>query len=543
MYSYRPAAAPKKDRRDVVHRWQFGVCAGESLQPRCAHKWASLSCEDQCLFPTYADIVTQAEDATKKGLTTAYYAKSPFKAPRAPLHNPPKWWKVHSHKSGNSLYNLYTMTLRMHLRPPLNPSWLARFIIMWVIAALSSGCNGRATPTPPVEPLPTKTPAAQPVASETAVPATNDQLVVWLPAFTGIAGEGSAGSLLTNVFHQFEQSNPSIRLDVQVKADSGTAGLFNFLRSAQEVAPSILPDLVLINTQQLWQIVDLGMVVALAEEELTGDANFFRVANDSVRYRTQIVGIPYTVDIIHLAYDGDAVESPPTSWAEVTEGDQTYLFPAAEGGTTSAALLHYVAAGGTLLEDGSITSPEALERYFNFLVETRAKDVIPATVLDMPGYNAVWRAFAENRADLALVQVLQFYPNATGIKPPSYAAAPTLDGEPLSIADTWAFAILTEDAQRRRLALALIEELLAPEVQGPWSQSVARLPSQPASLALWTQAGGYRDFVQTMLDGAVSPPNGVAFADFARRLHTAQAALIRGDLTVEAAIASMVVVE
>jgi ABC-type glycerol-3-phosphate transport system substrate-binding protein len=430
------------------------------------------------------------------------------------------------------------MTLQIHLRPSLYPFWLAL-----LIAALLSGCNGRATPTPPVEPPPTETPAAQPVASEPAVPATNDQLVVWLPAFTGIASEGSAGSLLTNVFHQFEQNNPSIRLDIQVKADAGTAGLFNFLRSAQQVAPSILPDLVLINTQQLWQIVDLGMVVALEEEELSGNANFFRVANDSVRYRTQIVGIPYTVDITHLAYDGDAIESPPASWAELTAGDETYLFPAAEGGTTTAALLHYVAAGGTLLEDGSITSPEALENYFNFLVEMRANDMIPATVLDMPGYNAVWRAFAENRADLALVQVLQFYPNATGIKPPSYAPTPTLNGEPHAIADTWAFAILTEDAQRRRLALALIQELLAPEVQGPWSQSVARLPSQPASLALWTQATSYRDFVQAMLDEAVSPPNGAAFADFARRLHTAQAALIRGDLTVEAAIASMVVVE
>jgi hypothetical protein len=41
----------------------------------------------------------------------------------------------------------------------------------------------------------------------------------------------------------------------------------------------------------------------------------------------------------------------------------------------------------------------------------------------------------------------------------------------------------------------------------------------------------------------VAIPNGPAFADFARRLHTAQAGILRGELSVEGAIASMVVVE
>jgi ABC-type glycerol-3-phosphate transport system substrate-binding protein len=139
--------------------------------------------------------------------------------------------------------------------------------------------------------------------------------------------------------------------------------------------------------------------------------------------------------------------------------------------------------------------------------------------------------------------VTQFYPNATGIKPPSYAIVPTRNGEPITIADTWAFAILTEDAQRRQLALALINELLVPEVQGPWSQVVARLPSQPASLAIWTQANEYRAFSEELLANAVAPPNGPGFADFSRRLHAAQAGIIRGELTVEAALESMVVLE
>jgi ABC-type glycerol-3-phosphate transport system substrate-binding protein len=416
--------------------------------------------------------------------------------------------------------------------------WLG---LTWLL--LTAGCGQRATPTPVPLLSPTPTTVAEPVAVETAIAVANDQLVVWLPAFTGIATESSAGTILTNAFHQFEQRNPTVRLDIQAKADVGAASLFNFLRSAQQVAPTILPDVVLINTQQLWQIVDLGIVVALDDEELLPAIDFFPVTRDAVLYRAQTVGIPYTTDVTHLVYDGDIIETPPKTWTELFSNEQAILFPATEIGTSNVTLLQYVGAGGGLLEDGGISDPQILEEFFTFLAQAHEQEIILAEALDMPGFNAVWRAFAEDGSDLATVQVMQFYPNATGINPPSYDIVPTRNGEPITIAETWAFAILTEDAQRRRLALALISELLAPEIQGPWSQSVARLPSQPASLALWTQANDYRDFVQILLNNAVSPPNGPAFADFARRLHAAQAGIIREELTVEAAIESMVVIE
>jgi ABC-type glycerol-3-phosphate transport system substrate-binding protein len=415
-----------------------------------------------------------------------------------------------------------------------------------LLLLLITGCGALSTPTPlpSLQPQPPiGTPAVEPIVSETVVPDANDQLVVWLPAFTGITTEGSAGTIMTNAFHQFEQRNPTIKLDVQVKADAGTASLYNFLRSAQEVAPGILPDLVLINTQQLWQIVDLGMVKALSADELLTDEQFFPVARSAVVYHSQTIGIPYTLDVTHLVYDSAVLDSPPTTWTELLANNQAFLFPAAEIGTTNATLLQYIGAGGELLEDGSISDPEILKDFFTFIAQAHQRNIIPSAVLDLSSFNAVWRAFVADRNVLATVQMTQFYPNAAGINPPSYAIVPTRNGSSVTIADTWAFAILTEDQQRRQLALALINELLQPEVQGPWSQSVARLPSQPTSLAMWTQANNYRDFVQTLLDDAVSLPNGPAFADFARRLSAAQAGILRGELTVESAIESLVAID
>jgi ABC-type glycerol-3-phosphate transport system substrate-binding protein len=285
------------------------------------------------------------------------------------------------------------------------------------------------------------------------------------------------------------------------------------------------------------------MVTALSEDELLPDTEFFPVARAAVLYRTQTVGIPYAVDLVHLVYDGDEVATPPVSWTELLAGNYTLLFPAAENSTINATLLQYVGAGGELLEDGGISDPAVLEQFFAFVAQAYEQNVIPADVLDMSSFSAVWRAYTEDRGNLAAVQVSQFHPNAAGIKPASYGIVPTQNGASITIAETWAFAILTQDPKRRALALALIDELLAPEVQGQWSQFVARLPSQAEALALWTQATDYRDFVQQLLDDAISPPNGPAFADFARRLHSAQAGILREELTVETAVESVLLIE
>jgi ABC-type glycerol-3-phosphate transport system substrate-binding protein len=420
-----------------------------------------------------------------------------------------------------------------------------RGLLVTLMVAMVTACGNRTLPTP--TPLPPLTPTAliQPTTGTTPTTGSNgnDQLILWMPAFTGLASGGNAGTILSNAFHQFEQRNPNIKLDIQVKADSGTASLFNFLRSAQQVAPAILPDLVLINTQQLWQLVDLGIVKALTEDELL-DAELYPLTRSAILYNTQTMGIPYTIDLIHLAYAATEVGSPPSNWTEMLAADHPFIFPGAENALPTATLLQYVGAGGILLENGSVNDPAALEQLFTFVAQARERNIIPNTVVEISGFNSVWSAYTEQPGQLATVQVNQFSPNATGIDPPSYSHIPTRSGETVTIADTWAFAVLTQDVQRRQLILALVSELLAPEVQGPWSQFASRLPSQPAAFALWTtQPNGYNNFLQQLLDNAIVPPNGPAFADFARRLQAAQAGVLRNELTPAAAVNAILVVE
>ena len=105
-----------------------------------------------------------------------------------------------------------------------------------LLCALLTGCGNDATPTP-LPALPPTLEAAVPQATdETVVNTASDQLVVWLPAFTGFAAEGSAGTLLTNAFHQFEQRNPAVPDDLAVLGPEADASLVAEASAAARIA-------------------------------------------------------------------------------------------------------------------------------------------------------------------------------------------------------------------------------------------------------------------------------------------------------------------
>ena len=51
-----------------------------------------------------------------------------------------------------------------------------------------------------------------------------------------------------------------------------------------------------------------------------------------------------------------------------------------------------------------------------------------------------------------------------------------------------------------------------------------------ASVPRWSLAPAYREFLDAQLVTALAIPNGRAFAEFARRLQSIQAAVLRGEL-------------
>lgn len=410
--------------------------------------------------------------------------------------------------------------------------WLGVIILVTLCAACNPNQTAAPTATPaPAPPTATEANDGQPVAA--ALPNANRTLVVWAPDFAGVSRNDNAGNVLTSALRRFELSHPGLRLETHVKAETGTASLLNHLRSAQRVAPSILPDLVLINTQQLWQLVDIGLVPPLAPAEQPALTGYYPFAWNAVAYRERSYGFPYAAEVIQQVYNPETDYSPPTTWREALAGTGPWRYPAAGGGLfdNATVLLQYAGAGGVLMEDGSVSDPDALSAVFRFLTSARNQEVIPADVVETATFDEVWAAYVALPTGMVSVDSTNFLAHG-GVTPTGqFAPIPTENGQPLTIANTWALAILTSEETKRHDALELVAALLDPEVLGTWSQYANVLPTTQAALAQWAGLDNYTAFLDVQLNAAIALPNGTAFDSFATEVIQAQIGVLTGNLT------------
>ncbi|GIV76198.1 MAG: maltose ABC transporter substrate-binding protein [Litorilinea sp.] len=422
------------------------------------------------------------------------------------------------------------------------PWWmLAALVFLLVAGACRSPQAENPTSPSPALPPPDNRPGPPIAPDISSLPPREQQLVVWAPDFLEAGADDRERAILAAAYQRFEQAHNGVNLEVHIKAQFGTASMGNYLRSAQRVAPAILPDLVLLDTQQLWPLVDVGLIQPLDVANEVQIADFYQFTLDAVTYQGQVYGIPYLADVIHLVYDPNRVNPAPPTWEELLQRGPSYLMPlgGSDGYGNDSLLLQYVGAGGQLLENGGLSNPEALQAVLAFLHQAHSRGILPDTALTLADLDAVWTAFHAGAGAMAHVSAHTFLQDDGAGNGLGYAQVPTRQGLPATIARTWAFAILTNDPARRTLALALVQELLAPEVQGEWTALAHYLPSRRNSLEAWPDHGGYLDFLSRQLEVAVALPNGRAFAEFSRSIQSLQQAVLRGELTPEEALLQM----
>lgn len=414
-------------------------------------------------------------------------------------------------------------------------------LLLGIIGISVVGCRPDATP--PVLPA-----ALTPIALATPVQSALDQaapdapteqsrqLVLWTPEFFQPPDEPPT-VLLQTVYDQFRRNHPEVHLDIQIKAESGESGLYAFLRNAQSMAPTILPDVVLLDTAQLWQAAELGLIQPVQWDALHHTNDFFQFARTAASYRGEMIGIPYAADLIHLVYHTNQIAQLPTTWDTLLTTGGPYWFAAGKHDyPNESLLLQYVGAGGQLFEDGTVSNPEALTALFAFLLQAKTAGVLPEESLALKNTNDTWSTFAGQQtgfADASAHWVLAQQELVTDL---GFAQIPTINGAAVTIAHTWAFALVTPAPEQQQLALELIDQLLEPTVHSAWSRATRQLPTQMGVYATWLDSSPYYEFLQRQLDVAIALPNGPQFADFARRLQQAQEAVLLSQLSVEDAV-------
>lgn len=416
-------------------------------------------------------------------------------------------------------------------------------LLFLLCAASMSVISCRSDGTPPVlpaalTPVTIATPV-QPTLTLTApdtVTEQSRQLVLWVPEFFQPPDEPPT-TLLQTVYDQFRRNHPEVHLDIQIKAENGEPSLYAFLRNAQSMAPTILPDVVLLDTAQLWQAAELGLIQPVQWDVLHHTNDFFQFARTAASYQGQMIGIPYAADLIHLVYHTNQIAQLPTTWDTLLTTGGPYWFAAGKHDSPNESLLlQYVGAGGQLFEDGTVSNPDALAALFAFLLQAKAAGVLPEQILEFKNTIDTWSTFVGQQTGFADASAHWVLAQPEAVSDLGFAQIPTINGAAVTLARTWAFAVVTPAPEQQQLALELIDQLLEPTVHSAWSRATRQLPTQVSVYVTWLDSSPYYEFLQRQLDVAIALPNGPRFADFARRLQQAQEAVLLGQLSVEDAV-------
>jgi len=389
---------------------------------------------------------------------------------------------------------------------------LQALIVMLAVLSLVS-CDGPAL-TPPIDVLPTDTPIAPaptPTATATAKPTPMiTTLDFWLPEELDPYAGGEGATLLAEQLSDFSDVNPSLQVDVVVKKAQGRGGLIDFMRTARDAAPSVLPDLVVLDASDLGRVTGSGLIQPLdGYRAPSGEDDRFPFAATMGKVEGETMGILLGADMQHLAYRPALLESPPVTWADVISAPTSFLFPAGgyDGRVNDASLLQYLGAGGKLTDaEGNPTlDEEVLVNVLDFYSRCVTHTVVaPTQVLTATHVDQVWERFKEGEGGMTLVRASRYWLEADETMAP--APIPTEDGRHISIARGWALAIVTDDPDRQAAAIQLAEWLTAPGRNGAWTQAAGYLPGTRSALRRWPVTEQERTVLRDLLEAAMPPP-------------------------------------
>jgi len=335
-------------------------------------------------------------------------------------------------------------------------------------------------------------------------------LELWLPEELDPYGGGSGARTLGRQLSDFGDTYPNLQVDVVVKKASGRGGLIDFMRTARDAAPSVLPDLVVLDASDLRTVAGSGLVRPLDDmSALAADNDRFPFATAMGRVVDQTVGVLLGVDMQHLAYRPALFEATPITWTDVISAPGAFLFPAGgyDGWVNDATLVQYLGAGGKLTDAEGNPSLDELPMIdvFGFYTRCITNTVIaPTQALTATHVDQVWEQFKADEGAMTIVRAGRYWLEADETM--AAAPIPTKNGQPLSIARGWALAIVTEDPARQEFAMLLVDWLTAPDHSALWTQAAGYLPVTRSGLRLWNVSEEERTVLRHLLEAAVAPP-------------------------------------
>jgi multiple sugar transport system substrate-binding protein len=413
-----------------------------------------------------------------------------------------------------------------------------RSILSILLLLAITACAG---PTPTAEtPTPTRTSTAVPPTAE-PTPTPEPQpgiptLKLWLSEELNPYSSGPGADILRQQLAEFNTSHTDLQVDVAVKKIHGRGGILDYLRTAKEAVPSILPDLIVVGVSDLETLASSDQIRPLDDllpTPLAADRFPFAVEMGTAKLadgKSSTMGFIIGADMQHMVYRTDLLGSPPISWTQIITPPVSFIFPAggADQQVNDATLIQYLAAGGKVIdqEGNPALDERAMIRVLAFYSNCANTGAIsPTVVLGIRNADQSWERFKAGEGDIAVVQASDYWPEIfAGVTDEAFAAAsvPTRDGYPFTIVrDAWAMALVAQDPNRQALAMTLFNWLTTPENNAEWTQAAGYLPSTRSALRMWDISETEQVALRDMLEAALPAPPPAVRAQVGPVLQTA----------------------
>jgi ABC-type glycerol-3-phosphate transport system substrate-binding protein len=346
---------------------------------------------------------------------------------------------------------------------------------------------------------------AQDVTPEAAPPLTT--LRLWFPDNLAPPDDPAVTALLASVVQDFEAANPDVQVDLRIKraGDAATPGsVVHSLRSARAVAPGALPHLTLLRQSELSAAARDGLVAAVPEDSAASAADLFVPAAaalgrlDGVRF-----GVPFLLEVEHLAAAPDVEPPARLAFSDVLAADWRFVFPAGQASPASDLLIAQIAEAGGLTEDGMLAPDrDTLAAIYQFYADALNAGLIPA---EASGYDApadYVDLLTGGEAPAGLISSSDFLRLRADGGPLSALPLPTLNGSPASVLNGWLWVMPAGSPDEQAVALRFIRWMNDPARQADLARAAAAIPAQTAAFDAWA-IGDYGAMIDSILAGAL----------------------------------------
>ncbi len=439
-------------------------------------------------------------------------------------------------------------------------NWIVILIAAGLLA-LIAGCNAAPMETDPGTPTGQATRPASSSAeqislvrvTQTAAPTPTPEdstltLVFWAVEAVSPEAEGEPGDFISNSLRGFERANPNVDVDLLLKKPGGKGGVIEFLRTSKEVAPSVLPDVVIMSAPDLQQAYQLGLIQALdgrLDRSIVQD--LLPAARKMGTVDDRLVGVPLGIEMEHIVYNTQVFTNTPITWAEVISSSSTYLLPAkgVSGLVNDATLAQYYSVGGRFVDDegGLKIDDQALLSVLNFYQRAQENGVIPGEdVLNAAASSELWPLYLQQGGGIVHVNASQYLTDRSLLHNSTFGPVPVQGPEvtPVTITHGWTMVLVSEDVNRQKVALSLIEWFLSTGNNVAWNRINNTIPTRDTAYQELAGDDPYWQFLAEQLNTSQLQPNFTGYDQLGRILQQAVEQVIGGEATAEEAVVTAI---